>query len=191
MGSDSLWPHRLNSLGQNTGVGSLSLLQGIFPTRGWKPGFLHCRGILYHLNHKGSPTMLEWVAYPFSGRSSCPRIQPGVSCIAGRFFTNWAIRDFKKERTLRINCVCKITKQIEELRFKFRPFLKENRSVMTLCDPMDYTIHEILQARILEWVAFPFSRGSSQPSDGIQVSHIAGRFFTNWATREAQEYWHE
>ena len=54
---------------------------------------------------------------------------------------------------------------------------------------MDYTVHGILQARILEWVAFPFSRGSSQPRDQIQVSHIAGRFFTSWATREAQENW--
>ena len=59
----------------------------------------------------------------------------------------------------------------------------------TLCDPMDYAVHEILQARILDWVAFPFSRGSSQPRDGTQVSCIAGRFFTSWATREAQEYW--
>ena len=58
-----------------------------------------------------------------------------------------------------------------------------------LCDPMDYTVHGILQARILEWVAFPFSRGSSQPRDQTQVSRIAGRFFTNWAIREAQEYW--
>ena len=45
--------------------------------------------------------------------------------------------------------------------------------------------HGILQARILEWVAFPFSRGSSQPRDPTQVSHIAGRFFTSWSTREA------
>ena len=54
---------------------------------------------------------------------------------------------------------------------------------------MDYTVHEILPARILEWVAFPFSRVSSQSRDQTQVSHIAGRFFTSWATREAQEYW--
>ena len=54
---------------------------------------------------------------------------------------------------------------------------------------MDYTVHGILQARILEWVAFPFSRGSFQPRDWTQVSRIAGRFFTSWATREAQEYW--
>ena len=54
---------------------------------------------------------------------------------------------------------------------------------LTLCDPIDYSppgasVHRILQARILEWVAIPFSRGSSQPRDGAQVSHIAGRFFT-------------
>ena len=46
-------------------------------------------------------------------------------------------------------------------------------------NPMGYTVHGILQARILEWVAFPFSRGSSQFRDRTQVSHIAGGFFTN------------
>ena len=50
---------------------------------------------------------------------------------------------------------------------------------------MDYTAHGILQARILESVAIPFSKGSSQPMGQTQVSHIAGRFFTIWATREA------
>ena len=59
----------------------------------------------------------------------------------------------------------------------------------TLCDATDYTVHGILQARILEWVAFPFSRGSSQSRDQSQVSYIASRFFTSGATREAQEYW--
>ena len=54
-----------------------------------------------------------------------------------------------------------------------------------------WTVHGILQARILEWVAFPFSRGSSQPRDPTQVSHIEGGFFTIWTTREAQEYWSE
>ena len=62
-------------------------------------------------------------------------------------------------------------------------------SRVQLCNPMDYTVHGILQARILEWVAFPFSRGSSQPRDQTQVSHSACAFFTSWATREAQEYW--
>ena len=67
--------------------------------------------------------------------------------------------------------------------------LKVARSCPTLCDPMDYTVHRILQARILDWVTFPFFRGSSQPRDRTQVSLIIGRFFTSWATREAQEYW--
>ena len=56
----------------------------------------------------------------------------------------------------------------------------------TLCDSMDYTVHGILQVRILEWVAVPFSRESSQPRD---QTPIAGGFFTSWATKEAQEYW--
>ena len=63
--------------------------------------------------------------------------------------------------------------------------VKVSQSYLTLCNPMNYTVHGILQARILEWVAFPFSRGSSQPRDRTQVSHIAGGFFTSWVTREA------
>ena len=58
-------------------------------------------------------------------------------------------------------------------------------SPVWLCDPMDYTVHGILQTRILEWVAFPFSRGSSQSRDWTHVSHIASWFFTSRATREA------
>ena len=64
--------------------------------------------------------------------------------------------------------------------------MKVAPSCPTLCDPTDYTVHGIPQARILEQVAIPFSRGSSQPRDGTQVSRIAGRFFTSRATREAQ-----
>ena len=59
-----------NSPGQNPGVGSLSLLQGIFPTQGSNPGLPHCGQILYQLSHKGSPRILEWVAYPFFSGSS-------------------------------------------------------------------------------------------------------------------------
>ena len=58
-------------------------------------------------------------------------------------------------------------------------------SCVRLCDPMDYTVRGILQARILEWVAVPFSKGSSQPRDQTQVFRVAGGFFTNWAMREA------
>ena len=116
--SHSLRPHGLyspwNSPGQNTGMGSLSLLQGIFLTQGSNPGLPHCRRSLYQLSHKGSPMNVKVVQ------------------------------------------LC-----------------------LTLCDPVDYTIHGIPQARILEWVAFPFSKGSSQCRDRTQVSHIAGGFFTS------------
>ena len=78
------------SPGQNTGVGSCSLLQGIFPTQGSNPGFPLCRRILYQLSHQGSPGILEWVPYPFSSQSSWPGNQTRVSCIAGGFFTSWA-----------------------------------------------------------------------------------------------------
>ena len=57
--------------------------------------------------------------------------------------------------------------------------VKVIQSCLTLCNSKDYTVHQILQARILEWIAFPFSRGSSQPKDQIQVPHIAGKFFAN------------
>ena len=76
-----------NSPGQNTGVGSCSLLQGIFPTQGSNPGLPHCRQILYQLSHQGSPRILHWVAFPFSSGSSWSWNWTRVSCVAGRFFT--------------------------------------------------------------------------------------------------------
>ena len=83
--SNSLWPHGLyspwNSPGQNAGVGSLSLLQGIFPTQGLNPSLPHCRQILYQLSHQGSPRILEWVAYPLSSRSSWLRNRLGSSAL--------------------------------------------------------------------------------------------------------------
>ena len=95
--SDSLQPHGLyspwNCPGQNIGVGSHYLLQGIFPTQGLNPGFLHSRGILYLLSHQGSPRILECIAYPFFRGHSQPRNWTGVSCIAGGFFTSWATRE--------------------------------------------------------------------------------------------------
>ena len=94
--SDSSRPHGLwspwNSPGQNSGVGSLSLLQGIIPTQGSNPGLPHGRWILYQLSHKGNSGILECLAYPFCSGSSWPRNQTRVSCIAGGLFTNWIIR---------------------------------------------------------------------------------------------------
>ena len=122
-------------------LGSLSLLQGIFPTQESNPGLLHCRWILYQLRHKGSPRILEWVAYPLSRGSSQPRNWTMVSCIAGRVFTSWAIRE-----SPHLNAAA----------------AKSLQSCPTLCNPVDSRppgspIPGILQARTLEWVAISFS----------------------------------
>ena len=74
--------------------------------------------------------------------------------------------------------------------FNFQTALKLKRSQSVSHSVMSDSLRPMeFYSRILEWVAFPFSRGSSQPRDWTQVSHIAGGFFTSWATREAQEYW--
>ena len=67
--------------------------------------------------------------------------------------------------------------------------VKVAQSCPSLWDPVDYTVHGILQARILKWVAFPFSRGSSQPRDRTQVSHVARWILYQLSHRKAEEYW--
>ena len=129
-----------NSPGHNTGVGSLSLFQGIFPIQGSKASLPHCRRILYQLSHKGSPRILEWEDYPFSRGSSRPRNQTRVSCIAGGFFTNWAIRE------------ALIVKRFVELLSHVRFF----RDPLD-CSPSGSSVHGISQAKVLEWVAIAFS----------------------------------
>ena len=129
------------SPGQNTGVGSLALLQGIFPTQGWSPGLPHCRRILYQLSHKRSPRTLEWVAFPFSRDLPDTEIKPTSPVLAGRFFTTYHLG------------------------------VKVTQLCLTLCNPMDCSltgssIHGIFQARILEWVAISFSR--DLPNPGIE-----------------------
>ena len=71
----------------------LFLFQEIFPTQGSNTGLRHWRQILYQLSHKGSPRILEWVAFLFSSRSSRPSNPTGFSRIAGGFYTNWVIRE--------------------------------------------------------------------------------------------------
>ena len=87
--------------------------------------------------------------------------------------------------TLSLAFILKVTSGLHY----FSTEVKVPESHHTLCDPMDYTVHGILQARILVCIALPFSRESSQPRDQTQVSRIAGGFSTSWATREAQKYW--
>ena len=98
-----------------------------------------------------------------------PEIKPVPLALEAQSLNHWTTREIP----LRI------------ILLSWREGVKVTQSCPTLCNPMDYALHGILQARILEWVAFPFSRGSSQPRDQTQVSCTAGGFFTSWATREA------
>ena len=93
---------RGDSPGKNTRIGCHAVPQRIFPTQGSNPGLLYCRRILYHLSHQRSARILKWGAHPFSRRSSGPRNWTRVSCIAGRFFTNWVIR----EDLYMVVCIC-------------------------------------------------------------------------------------
>ena len=96
-----------------------------------------------------------------------------ICWVASRFFSLWPIREAPKSYILP-----SYSEEIEE---------SESRSVMSNSLQPHTIVHGILQARILEWVAFPFFRGSSQPRGWTQFSHVAGRFFTSWANgREAQ-----
>ena len=88
----------------------------------------------------------------------------------------------RRDRYLKKRFECLSLVKLDKNVLLFIMKVKVTQSCLTLCDP-------VLQARILEWVAFLFSRGFSQLRGQTQVSHIAGGFFTSWATREAQEYW--
>ena len=145
--SDSLRPHGLcsplNSPGQNTGMDSLSLLQGIFPTRGSNPGLPHCRWILYQLSHKGSPI--------FSG---------SILLMVVYNLIYWQIIYYLKVKVLAIQLCLTLSNSID-------------------CSPSGSSVHGLLQARILEWVAIPFSRGSSWCRNQTCISCVSciGRGF--------------
>ena len=93
---------------------------------------------------------------------------------------SWNLHSLEKKKINRL-IICQVV--ISPLKKKMEDYkavkVKVTQSCPTLCDPMDYIAHGILQARILKWVAVPFSRGSSQPRDRTQVFHIAGGFFTS------------
>ena len=153
-----------DSPGRNTGVGCHGLLQGIFPIQGSNPGLLHWGLMLYHLSHQGSPRILEWVAYPFSRGSSQPRNRTEVSCTAGEFFTNWAIREAPHLQDV----WCPLS--LSHVQLFGTPWTGAHQAPLSM---------RILQAGILEWIAMPSSRGSPQPSDWNQVSRVASRYFSH------------
>ena len=171
-----------NSPGQNTGVASLSLLQGIFPMQGSNPGFPLCRWILYQLSHKGSPRIqaklkntgvgnlsllqgifptqesnrvllhCRWILYQLSHKGSS-RILEWVTSLLQRIFPTQGLN-----RGL-LHC----RRILYQLSYWGSPAAaKSLQSCPTLCDPIDGSppgspIPGILQARTLEWVAISFS----------------------------------
>ena len=168
-----MWPHRWqptrlphpwDSLGKNTGVG--------------------CHFLLQCMKVKSQSE----VAQSCSTLSDPMDCSPPGSSVHGIFqarVLEWGAISF----SIRCAMGVKHEEWIRALKWLEKYFMKEVKvaqSCPTLCDPIGYTVHGILQARILEWVAFPFSRGSFQPRDRTQVSCIAGRLLTSWATREVE-----
>ena len=180
--SDSLRPHGpyipWHSPGHNAGVGSPFPSPGDLPNPGIKS-----RSPTLQMDSlpaepqgkprntgKGSLSLLQGI---FVTQESNQGL---LHCRLIFFFTNWAIREAHMNSGLNSLPYTALAKVM-------------SNSAMLLTVPPGSSVHGLLQARIVEWVAFPFSRGSSQPRDQTQVSCIAGGFFTSWATREAQEYW--
>ena len=114
---------------------------------------------------------------PFSRGSSLPRDGTWVSCVAGRFFTTETPGKPHGNSTFNhLKTAGQSSVHIPASRMK----VKVPQSCLTFeSHPTGYTVHGVLQARILEWVTVPFSRGSSQSRNQTQVSCIAGRFFTS------------
>ena len=171
----------------------------VFIKIGWKWKSLSCVWLLI-VHGILQARILEWVAVPFSRGSPWPRNPTGVSCITGRFFTNWAIREAKTGQNLAFfKCGMTSSSDGTGIHICCTPFSKRQQLWVCIghkndffvvlqpyscdCSPPGSSVREILQARILEGVAMSLSRGSSHPRDWTQVSHITGGFFTAWATK--------
>ena len=173
-----MWPHGLYSSwyspGQNTGVGSLSLLQGIFPTQGSNPGPLHCRWILYQLSHKGSPrgSLLSAIRVVSSAYLKLLIFLPAIlipvcaSC-SMVFHMMYSTYELNKQNNNAQPCLT--------------PFQIRKQSVIShsgLTVASYRFLRRQKRRKILEWAAISFSRGSSQPRDRFYTSCTVGGFFT-------------
>ena len=157
---------------------------------------LHCRQILYHLSHQGSLTIWLFGKYSMDLSKRENLFSVEESRLRGPSYVKIQIQLWQSMKLGNIghNAICGQKLYGEQCEvcpnWDLGTCAKSLQSGPTLCDPMDCTppgssVHGILQARLLEWVAILFSSGSSWPRDWTQVSPIAGRFFTIWATREA------
>ena len=146
---------------------------------------------MYHMGSQFLDPRLELASPALEAVSTTGRPGNAPRNPQGCFYKNWALIQPPLPKVEKTKVSSKAWPTLSSLSFpSLFMKVKVTQLCPTLCDPMDYTVHGILQARILEWVAFAFSRGSSQPRDRTQVSHISSRFFISWATREAQECQH-
>ena len=188
--ADSLWPHGLYSprnSGQNTGVGSLSLLWGIFPTQGSRSSTLQVDSL--PAEPQGKPLAESSHHQPCSSDSlTCIKLSHlSTPHREGTWTWRGASLPASGEKCLLRSSIT--SKIFAHLVLYFIIHKSGNVSCSLVSDsmwPMDHSppgssVHGILQARILGWVAIPFSRGSSWRRDQTQVSYIADRFFTIWA----------
>ena len=147
---------------------------GCTPSPGPQGKELLERGVIKIKNH----SFPFWLNYLYNAFAQLEIMHPGVITVAG--FTAGLRREYGENVGHSTLSSC-IQRLCEPLKCVCSGQVgRDHRSVVSdSLRPHDYTVHGILQARILEWVAFPFSRGSSQPRDRTQVSHIAGEFFTS------------
>ena len=148
---------------KNTWMGSLSLLQRIFPTQELSWGLPHCRWILNQLSMREAKDCEDGLKY---------------KAVASTSWIVWSLQTYFLSHPLYQQVKSKVVSKAQ--------------SCLTLCDPMDCSlpgssVHGIFQAIVLEWIAISFSRGSSQPRNRTRVSRIVDKRFTVWATREVQQ----
>ena len=167
--SNSLRPHGLEPpgssvhgdfQGKNTGVGCHALLQGIFPTQGSNPGLPHCRC----LSHQGNPRILEWVAYPFSSRSSQPRNRTDVSCTAGGFFYQLSYQRSLWLLTLPLYRTVNILQLDQQLCYE----------LLHVCSPPTTTLSQKLQDLSPMFTTVPWHPAQCLPSDPFPtyIEHV-------------------
>ena len=177
--SDSFRPHGLyspwNSPGQNTGVASCSLLQGIFPTHGSNPGLLHCRQILYQLSHHGSPRILEWVKpIPAPEDLPSPGIEPRSFRIAGKLFTREADLNSLKVHGL-AQQTCLSTYSSVDTRNRLLPCFQMKRKSLSRVQ----LFRPKSSRPELEWSNLSLFKRISQTRDQTQASRITKKPFTS------------
>ena len=156
----------------------------------WPLEYGGCDGVWFlSLGLKGSSNLLEpWGCYAvrkprltgggeLEKQATCWSGRPGGTSLA--VTADGGSEQGRGKATGQLG-ICQRSQEAVKVKWK----VKVAQSCPTLCNSTDYTVHGILQARILEWVAVPFSKGSSQPRDRTQVSCNAGRFLTSWATRK-------